>query len=162
MIAVLTSTANLIVNVLTVFMIVGGFAIALPYFKRKAINQSIEDLEHALNAARERIDAAEQTAQEAKTEAQNCHIEAERWRTKYEESARYSAAPAVAHFERELSEHRQQVAERHQAILEAAERAAVHQALQTEACKHLAELVSHNTAVIASIANKLDVDAPSY
>jgi chromosome segregation ATPase len=161
-IAVITSTTNLIVNVLTVFMIVGGFAIALPYFKRKVINQSIEDLEHALNAARQRIDAAEQTAQEAKTEAQNCHIEAERWRAKYEESSRYSAAPAVAHFERELADHRHQVADRHQAILEAAERAAEHQALQTKACKNLADLVSHNTAVIASIARKLDVDAPSY
>lgn len=146
--ASVTDTTNFFLNLLTVVVIVIGFWAALPYARGKRAAKAIEDLEHALNAAQERITAAEVTAQEAKDEAIKCHSEAAEWKTRYEEARRYTAREAVEHFEAMMADHSNKVAERHEKMLQ-------HLEIQTEASRNLAELIGHNTTLVAGIAERL-------
>lgn len=150
MTAAITDTTNLIVNLLTVVVILVGFLAAAPYARGKRSAKAIEDLEHALNAAEKRIEAAEITAQEAKDEAVKCHTESAEWKARYEEARRYTAREAVEHFEKMMAEHSARVATRHEAMLK-------HLEIQTEASRNLAELIGHNTTIIAAIAEKIGV-----
>jgi F0F1-type ATP synthase membrane subunit b/b' len=150
MVATITDTTNLFVNLITILVIVAGFWAVVPYARGKRQGQAIEDLDKALNAARKRIDSAEETAREAKDEAQHCHIEMEKWKARYEEAQRYSAREAVEHFEVMMADHSNKVAERHEKMLK-------HLELQTEASRNLAELIGHNTTLVAAIAKSVGV-----
>lgn len=151
MIAAITDTTNLVVNLLTVAVIVIGFFTAIPYARGKRSSQAIVDLERALNAAKERMSAAEQMAKEAKDEALKCHVESQEWKARYEEARRYSSREAVEHFEILMNDHSTKVAERHEKMLN-------HLEIQTEASRNLAELIGHNTTIIAAIAKHLNLD----
>src|SRR4051794_25828182 len=152
MVASITDTTNLFVNLITIFVIVVGFWTVIPYARGKRQGQAIDDLEKALNAARQRIDSAEETAREAKDEAQKCHVEMAKWKTRYEEAQRYSAREAVEHFEAMMADHSTRVAERHEKMLR-------HLEIQTEASRNLAELIGHNTTLVAAIAKTVGVGA---
>jgi hypothetical protein len=67
-----------------------------------------------------------------------------KWKTRYEEAQRYSAREAVEHFEAMMADHSNKVAERHEKMLR-------HLEIQTEASRNLAELIGHNTTLVAAI-----------
>lgn len=114
---------NLMLNVL--MLVIAGL-VAVPLVKSRRKDGTIKDMEAAYEAACRRRDEALRDLQGATARANVARESSEHLRNelaaanaRYEEQEKYTAKGAVTHMEEILIEHRDQVAERHELMLEA-------------------------------------------
>jgi hypothetical protein len=146
----ITDTTNFFLNLMTVVVIVVGFWAAHPVCRGKRAGQAIEDLEHALNAAAEAHRRGRGHGSGGQGRGGQVPHRSGEWKTRYEEARRYTAREAVEHFEAMMADHSNKVAERHERMLK-------HLEIQTEASRNLAELIGHNTTIVAAIAERVGI-----
>ena len=113
-------------TVLNIMILLVAALAAVPLMKSKAKDQTIKDLNDSLIAADRREDDLKKEVAGAQTRAnameEACKFatkEKEKWEARYQEQSKYTAKGAVTHMEQLLVEHREQVAQRHEHMIDA-------------------------------------------
>lgn len=112
--AALSDEINVGLNLFGILLIVLA---AIPVARSRRKDQTIKDLGEALEAKTRLVDELHEAQRQLEQGCHHLKTEAAEWQARYEEQAKYTAEAAVAHFESVMDEHRQQVAERHGALL---------------------------------------------
>lgn len=121
-VAVAVFDLNLLLNVL---MLVMAVVVAVPIVRSRRKDATIAELEKLAHGRGERIvdleadvKGVQARADAAEDAAKGCQTEIATWRARYEEQSKYTAEGAVTHLDDVLKEHREQVADRHEKIIE--------------------------------------------
>lgn len=123
---VVTAAQVLDINVvLNVVMLLVAALVALPLIRSRRKDATIKDLEAELDAAHRRRDGALEDLAGAQKRAnmgeeaiKHLRTELAAAQARYEEQSKYTAKEAVTHLEQLMVEHREQVAARHELMLE--------------------------------------------
>lgn len=113
---------NLLLNIL---VFAAAVVVAVPWLRSKRKDGVIRELEEVVDtkdrlivSLRDDIKGVAQRADQLAERVTSCERAAAEWQARYEEQSKYTAREAFTHFEQIMSQHSNQVAERHAAMLD--------------------------------------------